>query len=70
MRFDTLAPVGSGLALSAILGVAQAGETLTGTMTDAMCGKKHMMQDASAAKCTRRNRLPYARRRHRVWQTQ
>ena len=33
---------------------AQSGTTtLTGTVTDAMCGAKHMMQGASAAKCTR-----------------
>lgn len=31
---------------------AQAKE-LQGTVSDAMCGKKHMMKDASAAQCTR-----------------
>ena len=32
---------------------AQSSTTLTGTVTDAMCGAKHMMEGASAAKCTR-----------------
>ena len=53
MRFNALVFVTAGLALSASLAVAQADQTLTGTVTDAMCGKKHMMQGASAAQCTR-----------------
>ena len=53
MRFDALTFVAAGLALSASLAVAQADQTLTGTVTDAMCGKKHMMQGASASKRTR-----------------
>ena len=32
---------------------AQASHQISGTVTDAMCGKKHMMAGASAAKCTR-----------------
>lgn len=28
-------------------------QTLTGIVSDNMCGKKHMMKDAPAAKCTR-----------------
>lgn len=51
MRFNSLAFVTAGLMLTASLAVAQADQTLTGTVTDAMCGKKHMMQ--GAAKCTR-----------------
>jgi len=39
--------------LTTSLAIAQAAETLTGTVSDAMCGKTHMMQGASAAKCTR-----------------
>ena len=31
----------------------QADQTITGTVTDAMCGAHHMMQGATAAKCTR-----------------
>lgn len=50
MRFNSLAFVTAGLILTASLAVAQADQTLTGTITDAMCGKKHMMQ--GAAQCT------------------
>jgi hypothetical protein len=32
---------------------AQATQTITGTVTDAMCGAHHMMKDATAAECTR-----------------
>lgn len=32
---------------------AQATQTITGTVTDSMCGAHHMMKDASAAECTR-----------------
>jgi hypothetical protein len=39
--------------LTTSLAIAQGAKTLTGTVTDAMCGKTHMMQGASAAKCTR-----------------
>jgi hypothetical protein len=28
-------------------------QTLTGVVSDTMCGKRHMMKDAPAAKCTR-----------------
>ncbi len=53
MRFNALTFVTAGFALSASLVVAQVDQTLTGTATDAMCGKKHMMQGESAAPCTR-----------------
>ncbi len=53
MRFNSLAFVTSGLILTASLAVAQTTKSLTGTVSDAMCGKTHMMQGASAAKCTR-----------------
>jgi hypothetical protein len=53
MRFNTLALVTAGFALSASLAAAQTDQKLTGTVTDAMCGKKHMMQGATAAQCTR-----------------
>jgi len=33
--------------------LAQATQTITGTVTDAMCGAHHMMKDATAAECTR-----------------
>lgn len=32
---------------------AQATQTITGTVTDSMCGAHHMMKDKSAAECTR-----------------
>ena len=32
---------------------AQSSQKISGTVTDSMCGKEHMMQGASAAKCTR-----------------
>lgn len=31
---------------------AQATQTITGTVTDSMCGAHHMMKDATAAQCT------------------
>jgi hypothetical protein len=43
------------LLLFAVLSAAfatAAEQTLTGTISDTMCGKKHMMKDASAGKCT------------------
>ena len=33
--------------------LAQSSQTLTGTVSDTMCGAQHMMKDVSAAKCTR-----------------
>jgi hypothetical protein len=32
---------------------AQTTQTITGTVTDAMCGAHHMMKDATPAQCTR-----------------
>jgi hypothetical protein len=40
-------------ALAAILVQAQSSQTITGTVTDSMCGKTHMMKGESAAQCTR-----------------
>jgi hypothetical protein len=51
MRLNSLSFVTAGLMLTASLAHAQADQTLTGTVTDSMCGKKHMMQ--GAAQCTR-----------------
>jgi hypothetical protein len=53
MRFNSFALATAGLVLSASFAFAQATETLTGTVSDAMCGKKHMMKGESAARCTR-----------------
>ena len=40
------------LTLAAATIFAQA-QTVTGTVTDAMCGAHHMMKDATPAQCTR-----------------
>jgi hypothetical protein len=53
MRFNSLALVTAGLMLTTSFAVAQATKTLAGTVSDAMCGKKHMMKGESAAQCTR-----------------
>lgn len=53
MQFNALAFATAGLMLTTSLAIAQAAQTLTGTVSDAMCGKTHMMKGASAAKCTR-----------------
>jgi len=53
MRSNSLAFVTAGLMLTTSLAIAQGAKTLTGTVSDAMCGKTHMMQGVSAAKCTR-----------------
>ena len=52
MRFNSLAFVTSGLILTASLAVAQATKSLTGTVSDSMCGKTHMMKGESEAQCT------------------
>jgi hypothetical protein len=49
MRFKVIALPTAGLILATSMAVAQATETLTGTVSDAMCGKKHMMAGKSAA---------------------
>jgi hypothetical protein len=41
------------LTLAAATLFAQAAQTVTGTVTDAMCGAHHMMKDATPAQCTR-----------------
>src|SRR3954449_5788901 len=43
----------SGLLLCGTGALAQSSQTLTGTVSDSMCGAKHMMKDATPAKCTR-----------------
>jgi hypothetical protein len=53
MRFNTTAFATAGLMLTTSLAIAQATQTLTGTVSDAMCGKKHMIAGKSAAECTR-----------------
>jgi hypothetical protein len=50
LRTLTLA---SGLLLAAVAALPQSAQTLTGTVTDAMCGAKHMMTNVSPAQCTR-----------------
>ena len=52
MKVKLIAPVAV-LVLGAAGLFAQATQTLTGTVSDAMCGAHHMMKDATAAQCTR-----------------
>jgi hypothetical protein len=51
MQIKLIAPVAA-LALCAASLFAQAAQTITGTVSDAMCGAHHMMKDATAAQCT------------------
>ena len=53
MRFNSFTLATAGLVLTASFAGAQATGTLTGTVSDAMCGKTHMMKGESAAQCTR-----------------
>jgi hypothetical protein len=41
------------LMLWAVAVFGQSKQTLTGTISDSMCGATHMMKDAGPAKCTR-----------------
>jgi hypothetical protein len=41
------------IALSTGVASAQSNQTLTGTVSDAMCGAHHMMQGKTPAQCTR-----------------
>src|SRR5689334_13119193 len=43
----------TGLLLSAVAGLSQSVQTLTGTVSDAMCGAKHMVTNVTPAQCTR-----------------
>jgi hypothetical protein len=52
MQIKIIAPVAA-LALGVASIFAQATQTLTGTVSDAMCGAHHMMKGATAAQCTR-----------------
>jgi hypothetical protein len=53
MRFKAIAFTTAGIVFTASFAIAQATQTLTGTVSDAMCGKKHMMQGVTPAQCTR-----------------
>src|SRR6267143_563836 len=52
MQIKLIAPVAV-LVLGAAGLFGQATQTLTGTVSDAMCGAHHMMKGATAAQCTR-----------------
>jgi len=41
------------IALSTVAASAQSNQTLTGTVSDAMCGAHHMIQEKTPAQCTR-----------------
>jgi hypothetical protein len=43
----------TGLMVSGSSAFSQTAQTLTGTVSDTMCGAKHMMPNVSAAQCTR-----------------
>jgi hypothetical protein len=43
----------AGLSMTAVAAFSQSGQTLIGTVSDSMCGAKHMMTNVSAAECTR-----------------
>ncbi len=45
--------VSAGLLIGAFSCSSQSSQTLTGTVTDTMCGAKHMMTNVSAAQCVR-----------------
>jgi hypothetical protein len=42
------------VALSTVAASAQSNQTLTGTVSDVMCGAHHMIQGATPAQCTRK----------------
>lgn len=48
-----IATVFFSIAVSTVAASAQSSQTLSGTVSDAMCGAHHMMQGASDAQCTR-----------------
>ena len=52
MKIKLIAPVAV-FVLGAAGLFAQATQTLTGTVSDAMCGAHHMMKGATVAQCTR-----------------
>ena len=52
MQIKFIAPVAT-LALGAISLFAQTTQTITGTVTDAMCGAHHMKKHTTPARCTR-----------------
>lgn len=51
MQIKALAPIALILATASLF--AQVLQTITGTVTDSMCGAHHMMKNKTAAECTR-----------------
>src|SRR3954466_2122154 len=43
----------AGLWITSVAAFSQSSQTLTGTVTDTMCGAKHMMTNVTPAQCTR-----------------
>lgn len=43
----------AGLLLTAVAALPQSAQTLSGTVSDTMCGAKHMMTNVTPAQCTR-----------------
>ncbi len=52
MQMKFLCPIAV-LAIAAAGLFAQSAQTITGTITDSMCGTHHMMKNATPAQCTR-----------------
>lgn len=53
MQTSTFRTLIATLTIAASTAVAQAGQTLTGTVSDSMCRRKHMIEGKTAAECTR-----------------
>ena len=53
MRWNVRAATTAGMILTTSFAIAQVAQKFTGTVTDSMCGKKHMMKGETAAQCTR-----------------
>ncbi len=52
MKLGTMIITAMTLSLAVVAAAANQ-QTLTGSVTDSMCGKKHMMKNETAAQCTR-----------------
>jgi hypothetical protein len=52
MRWNWIAPTAAALMLTASLAIAEGSQTLTGTVSDSMCGKNHSM-GGTPTECTR-----------------
>lgn len=53
MRNKAITVLASMIVASGTLAFAHGGKTFTGTVSDSMCGAKHMTKDKTAAECAR-----------------